>query len=82
MRTIIDIFTLIGLLIITPFAYLFSLITNLSKCKYWKHCTQYNCLSKSCEKEQGNAYGLGFEFRPGGCYRNLEELGKESKYWR
>lgn len=35
-----------------------------------------------CVKDSGNAYGFGIEFRPGGCYRNLEEKGKESIYWK
>jgi hypothetical protein len=51
-----------------------------SKCDYWEHCSLYRKDSDVCNKESGNAYG-GFEFRPGGCYRDLDKNGKQSKYW-
>jgi hypothetical protein len=53
-----------------------------SKCKFIKHCNHYSKDSYVCNKDSGNAYGFGIEFRPGGCYRNLEEKGKESIYWK
>ena len=49
-----------------------------SKCKFWKSC---NCFSKGsfvCTKTKGNYYGTS---RQGGCYRDLEEKGKDSPYW-
>jgi hypothetical protein len=50
------------------------------KCKFWKHCKLYSD-HPNCTKTGGNAYGV-LEFRGGGCYRNIEENGKESKYWK
>lgn len=51
----------------------------MGKCKFWKHCTLYRDVSNACSKVGGDAYGID---RPGGCYRNLEEKGKKSQYWK
>lgn len=49
------------------------------KCRYWKHCTLYRYVNNSCNKSSGDAYGIG---RKGGCYRDLEENGKDSKFYK
>lgn len=54
----------------------------LGRCKFQKNCTLYSKMSHACNKSEGNAYGTGFEFRPGGCYRSLEENGNKSKFWK
>ena len=82
LETILDIFKILALLAIMPFIYLGYLIGNIKKCKYWKHCKSYYHSSETCNKNQGNFYGVGFEFRPGGCYRSLDSNGKLSQYWK
>jgi hypothetical protein len=52
-----------------------------NKCDYWKHCSLYQKDSYVCNNNSGNAYGSYGEFRPGGCYRDLDKNGKQSKYW-
>jgi hypothetical protein len=51
------------------------------KCKFWKNCNCFRRDSDICTKTEGNFYGSGFDFRPGGCYRSIEEKGKFSSYW-
>ena len=51
-----------------------------NKCKFFDKCNMYSKQSYTCNNNKGNYYGI-FEFRPGGCYRDLEANGKESKYW-
>lgn len=58
------------------------IIKRSSKCKFDKHCNLYQLNDDVCNKSNGNAYGTLFEFRPGGCYRDLELNGKNSKYWK
>jgi hypothetical protein len=50
-----------------------------TKCKFTKHCNCYRVDDDTCNKERGWFYGIG---RGGGCYRSLEESGKESKYYK
>lgn len=52
-----------------------------NKCKFWKHCKLYCDDSYACNNNSGNFYGGLGEFRPGGCYRDLDKNGKQSKYW-
>lgn len=54
----------------------------MGKCRFHKVCTVYRKEDAICEKENGNAYGGFMEIRGGGCYRSLEEKGKESNYYR
>ncbi len=52
-----------------------------NKCKFRKHCTGYRNNSVTCNEEGGD-YGIDpFEFRPVGCYRDLDKHGKLSKFW-
>jgi hypothetical protein len=51
----------------------------MGKCKFWKHCKLYRNPSDACNKAGGDAYGIN---RPGGCYVDLENNGKNSKYWK
>jgi hypothetical protein len=50
-----------------------------TKCKFTKHCNCYRVDDDTCNKERGWFYGVG---RGGGCYRSLEEHGKESTYFK
>ena len=49
------------------------------KCKFWKHCKSYEVDNDVCNKLKGWFYGFG---RGGGCYRSLEEKGKDSSYYK
>lgn len=62
------------------FEWLFDLFS--SRCKFWRHCNKYTDDDVICNNNMGNYYGLGLEFRPGGCYRDIEESGKQSQYWK
>jgi hypothetical protein len=51
-----------------------------TKCKFWKHCKLYREgeVDDTCNKARGWYYGIG---RGGGCYRDFEQNGKNSRYW-
>lgn len=49
------------------------------KCKHRKYCNIYKKDDHTCNETGGEFYGAG---RYAGCYRSLEEFGKESKYWK
>lgn len=49
------------------------------KCDHRKHCNIYKKDDYTCNEAGGQFYGDG---RYAGCYRSLEEFGKESRYYK
>ncbi len=49
------------------------------KCRFSDHRKFFREEDTTCSKERGYYYGIG---RGGGCYRSLDEKGKESSYYR